>query len=62
MVIGWEALWFILSQSEGFQATCRFRLTAPRLLLRGIGELNLWKGADSSALAKVETRLLSCGV
>jgi len=33
VVIGWEALWFILSQSEGFQASCRFRLTAPRLLL-----------------------------
>ncbi len=33
MVIGWEALWFILSQTEGFQASCRFRLTAPCLLL-----------------------------
>src|SRR5713101_3548453 len=32
-VIGWEASQFIWSQSEGFQASCRFRLTGPRRLL-----------------------------
>jgi hypothetical protein len=32
-VIGWEALPSTWSRSEGFQARCRLRLTAPRLLL-----------------------------
>ena len=33
MVTGWVALPFIWSQNEEFHASCRFSLTAPRLLL-----------------------------
>ncbi|MGD1080119.1 MAG: hypothetical protein ABR881_17480 [Candidatus Sulfotelmatobacter sp.] len=44
--MGWEGFAVYLAQTEGFQVSCRFRLTALRLLLDDCGHMDVERIID----------------